>query len=483
MLADKGFASWTRAAHLDASRLDARFYGPAHVALLDRLDASGLPSAPLGRLLAHLAHVTGYESVKHMGWVSEGSGVRVVEAQNIGDGLLRDSKWKLIRPDGFANLTRHHLHTGDVVFSKDGTLGSAALVGSRFLPAVASRHVFRMQPKRGVDGGFLAAWLTSSAGTVQTQHRQAGAVQGTIITPEVAAFRVLTPSPGIQRAIGNNLRKAERLQELGNNALQSAESLLVASTAQFPRSAGRTSWLSGDSVRHGRLDAEFYQQHFLAADEWLGSHHTQTLASLMSSGSYGVLPKSEDYGSGDLRFLRATDIGHLYVEEENALRVPRSYADPKGIARAGDVLLEVKGRIAGGAVCPAEADGCLVNGSIFRIRPRPGIDPDYLAAVLVGAIGVAQKHRAASNSVISYVSLEFVRSLRIPRLGEDEEVAIGDGVRRFDASRREAMRLALAAKSAVEALIDGTLDEATLLDEGDTIERWLAENPSPSKGA
>ena len=50
-------------------------------------------------------------------------------------------------------------------------------------------------------------------------------------------------------------------------------------------------------------------------------------------------------------------------------------------------------------------------------------------------------------------------------------------------SVRQAGWLVDAAKSTVEALIDGTLDEAALLAESDAIERWLAENPSPSKGA
>ncbi|MBK1643211.1 hypothetical protein CKO25_00780 [Thiocapsa imhoffii] len=135
--------------------------------------------------------------------------------------------------------------------------------------------------------------------------------------------------------------------------------------------------------------------------------------------------------------------------------------------------------IAGGAVCPEEADGYLVNGSVFRIRPKPEIDPHFLAAVLVGPIGAVQKKRAASNSVISYVSLDFVRALQIPRFGEETETGIGNDVRRFDANRRESRGLISAARAGVESLIDGTLDEPALLAEGEAIEQWLSENPSP----
>jgi len=39
------------------------------------------------------------------------------------------------------------------------------------------------------------------------------------------------------------------------------------------------------------------------------------------------------------------------------------------------------------------------------------------------------------------------------------------------------------ANESVEALIDGTLDEGALLGEGEEVERWLRENPSPSHSA
>ena len=69
-----------------------------------------------------------------------------------------------------------------------------------------------------------------------------------------------------------------------------------------------------------------------------------TLRSLMDDGSYGVLPSSDDYGHGDLRFLRAQDVGEFLIEANGEVLVPRHYANPKAMSHEGDLLLKVKGR-------------------------------------------------------------------------------------------------------------------------------------------
>jgi hypothetical protein len=96
---------------LDTNRLDARFYGPAHLSLLETLRKHSYEARSLESLVNHLAHVTGYESSKHMAFVEAPSAVRVVEAQNVGDTLLHDSGWKRIDSNDFSHLSRHHLYS------------------------------------------------------------------------------------------------------------------------------------------------------------------------------------------------------------------------------------------------------------------------------------------------------------------------------------------------------------------------------------
>ena len=119
-----------------------------------------------------------------------------------------------------------------------------------------------------------------------------------------------------------------------------------------------------------------------------------------------------------------------------------------------------------------------MNGSIYRITPNADIDPSYLAAILVSPIGTLQKKRAAANSVISYLSLDFLNALRIPRCGDDE-ATIADGIRTYVDHTYCARALVEGAKRDVETLIEGTLDESKLLAESAEIECWLASHPAP----
>jgi hypothetical protein len=194
------------------------------------------------------------------------------------------------------------------------------------------------------------------------------------------------------------------------------------------------------------------------------------------------LPSSSDYGCGDLPFLRAKDVGRYVLECDQPVVVPRRYWNKKAVTKANDVLLEVKGEIRGGAVCPDKAAGCLVNGSIFRMALRDDVSPHYVTAVLLSELGLLQKRRAAANSVISYLSSDFLRALRIPRLPAVIEDRIGTGIADYMTSTEASEQEISRAKRDVEALIDGTLNEAELLKDSDVIERWLAAHPSPFAG-
>ncbi len=63
----------------------------------------------------------------------------------------------------------------------------------------------------------------------------------------------------------------------------------------------------------------------------------------------------------------------------------------------------------------------------------------------------------------------------------EEDVAHDIGIQLLQGLRgiHESSRLRGVALVAVEALIDGVLDEPALLAEGEGIDQWLADNPSP----
>lgn len=77
------------------------------------------------------------------------------------------------------------------------------------------------------------------------------------------------------------------------------------------------------------------------------------------------------------------------------------------------------------------------------------------------------------------MDLSHVERIAIPQPSPDVQSAIGDAVRSAHRFTREAELLIVSAKADVEALIDGTLDQAKLLAEDTAIDAWLAAHPRP----
>jgi hypothetical protein len=498
------FQHWIPPRLLESGRLDARFYGPEHIALLSKLDQTGIATAPLGELVTHLAHVTGYESTKHMEFVDDPTGVKVVEAMNVGDLLIDPTEWKRISRDGYEGVPRHQLAEEDLVFSKDGTLGNCAIVSFSVLPAVASRHVFRIVPRRKrVDPCYLAALLSSSVGRTQTTYRQAGAIQGTIITPEVSAFRIVLPSDQIQRAIGNKVRKAERLRELAEGELSEMSRLLESlglhwSNRQTRRVAiDSHNWVPPLFI-DPRLDCNYYSRSALDALKALKEAEargcvdlrrlSQCATRIMDFQAFSVYNEvefAEEYRSGWLEFIRVVDLRSLLVDTEAVLWTsPKSHQImPKSVVHPGDVLLSIIGTLGVASIWPENARLCNSNQCIAKITPQADIDAYYLAVVLNSQEMQALIDREATGTIQRGVTLTGTRNLLVPICESAKQESISRVARNYVAHLRLSKSLVTGAKTAVEALVDGTLDEERLLAESAEIEAWRKKNPSPREGS
>lgn len=479
MRPDATFASWTPVDRLDPTRVDARFHGPEHVSLLARLQASRYPVARVKDIVTHIAHVTGYESSKYMQFSETSGGVKVVEANNVGDVLIDGSSWKRISVDGYSALPRHQLREGDVVFTKDGTLGNCALVSREVLPAVASRHVFRITPDpRRVDPAYLATWLSSDAGRVQTAHRQAGAVQGTIITPEVAAFHVLLPGLDVQAAIGVKVRKAQRLYEL-------ARQIRVEAAAEIDRLYGEFAlphsdcpgWIRSDELTTTRLDSWFHRSTFMALDNWLAKR--AGLARVRSICRQ-VIEAADIRAWGNPTFPYY-EIGNLDPITGEA--VPEIVPCEKAPSRAqylvapGDILVStVRPNLKAVGQVHADRERAVASSGFCVLRARTEAAGAFVRACLVHDMATAQLLRWNSGGAYPAIERAVPLGVWIPDPGSEVVHEMGEVLLRASSHTHEAGALVREAKQNVSELISGTLDAAELRSRAEDMSRWLNDN-------
>jgi type I restriction enzyme S subunit len=151
------------------------------------------------------------------------------------------------------------------------------------------------------------------------------------------------------------------------------------------------------------------------------------------------------------------------INIDSCEKVPMEYNLEKARVSSGEVLLEIKGAIAGGAIVPDNITEGIVNGSIYKFSVKEEFNNFYILAILQSLIGELQKEKYGANSVISYLSLDVIHNLQIPVLDKSIQDQIGGKLERYVQNQIEARKLIKSAKLDVESLIEGTFDESEIV--------------------
>ncbi|MEI6655805.1 MAG: hypothetical protein WCP45_13660 [Verrucomicrobiota bacterium] len=141
-------------------------------------------------------------------------------------------------------------------------------------------------------------------------------------------------------------------------------------------------------------------------------------------------------------FLAPTDVDSIGgFRLSQSLRVPKSYFTdyPKGIAQAGELLIEVKGNVKKLALVPSRLEEpFLVSGSFFKALLLDRIDSGYVFAFLIGSFGKVLKERLCSNTIIDYIARADLESIPFPDLDSKAQMFLGDKVRQAERLRKRA---------------------------------------------
>lgn len=194
-----------------------------------------------------------------------------------------------------------------------------------------------------------------------------------------------------------------------------------------------------------RLDAEFYNPEALRSIQRMKEvGNVVTLGSLISEG-YRVVYHGTDSIHGLnksqlLPFLSPTQIdkeGAISFEKTDLL--PKYYKEeyPKGLAKEGELLVEVKGNVAKVAVVPSIfPDNLMVSGSLYKATIDSNkADTHYVLAFLKCSNGQVLKNRLTSNTIINYIAKDALYSIPIFKISMIAQKYIGDKVRQAERLR------------------------------------------------
>ncbi len=199
-----------------------------------------------------------------------------------------------------------------------------------------------------------------------------------------------------------------------------------------------------------RLDAEFYNP--LALETLKNIHEygkTRTLGELLSEG-YRVVYHGTDSTNGladdkTLPFLSPTQIDDQgAIDFESTDKLPLYYKDnyPKGLAKAGELLIEVKGNVSKVGVVPDEfPKNLMISGSLYKASFNLDTNSRYILSFLKSRHGQILKNRLTSNTIINYIAKDALYSIPLVSIDIRAQKYVGDKVRQAENLRAWAQRL------------------------------------------
>jgi type I restriction enzyme S subunit len=470
------FTTWTNHQDLDP-RLDAGRYAPSFLAAL-KLVKSLSPHVAFGTLRDASTPIS-YGILQPREFL-QGSGVFMVRAVDLGNPFLVREKVVRVPSEVEEPYRRSRLAPGDLLISIAGTLGAIGLA-PRF-PTIANvnQSVARFRAGENADSYYLAAYFLSSLGQKLLAREAVGSVQHHLNLEDLPGVLIACPEPRIQKAIGNKVRKAERLRELAHVALTEVDGRMSAMVPRYPSTPESFSW-TDTAFLTDRLDPQPYRSHTLELLKAIRQIRHTALDDVCSVTGGCAVP-SEEFSEGGTRLVRIRDIGASDFERPDVF-VSTSFCDRnrRYMAKESMIVVGMDGSFRAQLFLTADLPA-MINQRVAMLTAH-AMRPELVLAWLNRPEGQIQMLRRSVKTTVEHISLEDIRAVMLPRLDEEAEGRLADKIGMARLYTSEAAHLIKAAKSDVESLISGVLDLDALQAESTAIEFWLAANSSPVTSA
>jgi restriction endonuclease S subunit len=476
------YESFIQHSLLSSLRLDCDYYSPTFVNNDIRIRKGNGDMKTLAEITTALSDGT-HDTIEKLGGYLE-SGVRYITSNEIVSGISATGLY--ISPEAHKRNKRSEVLPSDILMAVRGStsVGSATVYPEHFPVANINTAVARLRLNKDIDPYWIVAFLNSLPGRLNTLRIANGVNQLNMNMEEVGNIAVLLPKPQIQRAIGNKIRKAERLKEQSKEIKFRADNKISSLfKCTIDHSEGLYSWVEEATLSSARIDSWFYRPLYLTMTKQLSGRDD-----LISVSKVCKIVREEGikYHLDDTKPLYYIEIGDINIatgeivpQVINRNNLPsRARFSVKG----GDILVStVRPNLKSLALIPDDEEDALCSSG-FAVLRSDDIDLSaYVYACLLNDNATSQLMRWNTGATFPAIDHPVVGQVLIPNPGEEEMREIGSKIRQMTSSNFAANKLLNQAISDVMHLIDNTLEEGNLLSESKELERWLEANPSPRR--
>jgi type I restriction enzyme S subunit len=319
---------------------------------------------------------------------------------------------------------------GDVLFSKDGTVGRTTIVKEEIDFIVASSLVIITPKSTELNAGYLNYFLNNALLKQEVELLMAGAALRRISIDKVGRLSCLFPSLTEQTAIADFLdREMGRIDTLVAKKRRLMALLGEKRTALISRTVTRG--LPAAAAREFGLEP--HTRFKDSGIEWLGEVpegwevvELRRFIRFITSGSRGW---AEHYADEGKIFVRIGNLTRHSIDVDLSdiqyVAPPEGAEGERTVISEGDVLFSITAYIGSVAVATEQIVGAYINQHIALVRLFVGkVFPRYIAYAALSDSGQAQLGGQGYGGTKVQLALDDVKSLRIPVPPLPEQTAI-----------------------------------------------------------
>lgn len=446
-----------------ARRLDAEYYQPEYLDLEKKFDL--LKTKTIEEISESVISFGAYSLTSYIKW--EQSGVPYINVGDIHDGYINLDNVKHISEKVDEILKKSRVNEGQVLLTMAGTIGNAAVAHDLPKKANANQAIAKITPFKNISPYYLAAFLNSKYGVLQTQREIVSSVQANIFLGPIKKFKI----PIFNSAEMNEVESLykEFLRKLENSKLfyQQAENLLLEELGLENFSVKGGSASGGENNKDlfsiinlsdvksaNRIDAEYFQLRYQKLESRIRNYESRILGNVIENVPAKFDPSKQSDKS--FKYIELSNINETIgiIDGFSEVLGGEAPSRAKRILKIGDVIVSsVEGSLGKIALVGKEWEGCLASTGFFQFRSKE-ILPEVLLVLAKSLILQMQLEKQCAGTILTAVPKEAIKNILIPILPKSTQQKIADLVIKSYESRKRAKKLLKEAKRKVEKLIE-----------------------------
>jgi type I restriction enzyme S subunit len=398
---------------------------------------------PLGWVIDSLENLTESITVGHVGSTSayyRDEGVLFLRTGNLSGGKVDTADAKYITREFHESLKKSMLREGDVLVSRVGYTGSAAIVPKNF-PESNCANIIIIRSNETVFPKYLHLFINSPVAERQNASFSIGSAQSVLNIGSIKKLVAVIPPLIEQQKIAAILTSVDEVIEKTQAQIDKLKDLKTAMMQELllPTENGGvgTKQASADAaLNNSTAGRESYIPHTEFKDSPVGripkSWEVVSLENLVKDDkkiTYGIV-QAGPHCEGGVPYVRVSDMGSRHLTKKGMLLTSPEIAKKFGRSAvcAGDIVYALRGMIGHVHIVPSELEGANLTQGTARISPSGNINTGYLLWAMRSPYVALQNDLEAKGSTFKEVTLASLRQIQIAVPSDEEQQFISSSL-------------------------------------------------------